>query len=80
MIPGCAFFHDLLKPSAFLCKILQEDYVCVVRSIEAILKTSKAVDKLKTTSIEDLPTVQKVMARTKNESGCTTYQGMDLTI
>ena len=33
MILGAAFFHDLLKPSAILCKILQEDDVCVVRAI-----------------------------------------------
>ena len=27
---GCAFFHDLLKPSAVLSKIIQEDELCVV--------------------------------------------------
>ncbi len=25
MIHGCALFHDLLKPSAILCKVLQDD-------------------------------------------------------
>ena len=27
---GCAFFHDLLKSLATLCKVLQEDELCVV--------------------------------------------------
>ena len=40
MMLGSAFFHDVLKPSAIFCKILQEDEVCVVKIIEAILKTS----------------------------------------
>ena len=29
MLLGSAFFHDLLKPAAILCKALQEDEVCV---------------------------------------------------
>ena len=38
MMLGSAFSHEVLKPSAIFCKILQEDEVCVVRTIEAILK------------------------------------------
>ena len=34
MIFGCALFHDLLKPSAILCKVLQDDEVCVISAIE----------------------------------------------
>ena len=50
MLHGSAYFCDLLKPSSTLCKILQEDDVCVVRAIEAIIKTSKSGDKLKATT------------------------------
>ena len=31
---GCALFHDLLKPAAILCRVLQDDEVCIVRAIE----------------------------------------------
>ena len=41
MLLSCAFFHNLLKPAATLCKMLQADYVCVVGALEAILKTSR---------------------------------------
>ena len=58
--PWLCPFHDLLKPSAILCKVLQEDDVC---AIEAILKTSKAIEKLVSTSFDDLPTVKMVNSR-----------------
>ena len=38
---GCALFHDMLKPCAVLCKVLQGDEVCVVGVIESLLKTKK---------------------------------------
>ena len=57
---GCAVFRDILKPSAQLCKILQEDNACIVRAIEAIMKT---MSQLKSSSFEDLPCVKKVMSR-----------------
>ena len=53
----------MLKPAAILCKVLQEDDVCVVEAIEAILKTSKAIEKLVSTSFDDLPTVKMVNSR-----------------
>ena len=55
MLLGSAYFCDLLKPSATLCKVLQED----VRAIESVMKTSNLGDKLKATSFENLPTVKK---------------------
>lgn len=27
---GCALFHDLLRPCSVLCKVLQEEEICVV--------------------------------------------------
>ncbi len=74
MILGCALFYELLKPAATLCKILQFDEVCVVDAIEAILKTSKTIEKLKTTTFEKLPTVKKVLSRVEHTHE-TTYQG-----
>lgn len=47
---GCALFHDLLKPSAILCKILQDEEICVVSAIEAVLKTNKVIDKFNSTA------------------------------
>ena len=75
---GCAFFHDLLKPSAILSKILQEDELCVVRAIESVLKTKKSMDKMKVTVFEELPTVKKVLTRVQHEHGSVTYQAAEL--
>lgn len=80
MLFGCTLFHDLLKPAAIHCKVLQDDEVCIVGAIEAILKTSRAIEKLTATSFDDLPTVKKVSSRIEHsESGSTTYQGAELT-
>ena len=77
---GCAFFYDLLEPAAILCKVLQEDEVCVVEAIEAILKTSKAIEKLASTSFDDLPTVKMVNSRIVHSANdSTTYQEVNLT-
>ena len=56
-------FHDLSKSAALLCKVLQDDEICVVDAIEAVLKTSKNVEKLKTLNFDELPTVKKVLSR-----------------
>ena len=76
---GCAYFHDLLRPISALCKVLQADEVCVVSAIESILKTNKAIEKVKATAVENLPTVRKVCSRVKQEGSSYVYQGADLT-
>ena len=75
---GCAYFHDLLKPASILCKVLQEDEVCIVSAIEAILKTAKNFEKVKSTPVDNLTTVKVVLSRVTNENDTTTYQGADL--
>ena len=80
---GCAIFHDILKPTAILCKSLQADEISIVSTIEAILRTSTSMKKLKTTEMEDFPSVKKVLLRLKDEptSGGTTsktYQGVEI--
>ena len=80
MLLGSAFFHDLLKPAAILCKALQEDEVCVVRAAEALIKAVKMIDTLKTTQFEDLPTIRKVTSRlTVEDRGNVSYQSVDVT-
>ena len=54
---GCALFHDVLKPLGILSKVLQEDELCIVRAIEAMVKTEKCLDELKTKNFEDVLTV-----------------------
>ena len=77
MLFGCAFFHDLLKPASLLCKALQADEICVVTTIEALLRASTAIDAMATTPFEDLPTVKLVRERLRvHDSGATLYQGM----
>ena len=78
VILGCACFCELLKPAASLCKILQSDELCVVRAIESIMKTKKAFDKLKSTELEELPMIKKVILRVKKEGESHTYQSADL--
>ena len=55
--------------------MLQEDELCIVQTIEQIMKTKKNVDKLKGTEFEHLPTVRKVLSGV-NEDG--KYQGIDV--
>ena len=64
---GCAFFIDLLKPASVLCKVLQDAEICVYQAIESMMKTKKALDKLKSTPFKELPTVKKVLTRGKEE-------------
>ena len=75
---GCALFHDLLKPAGILCKVLQDEEICVVSAIEAVLKTNKAIDKFNPTAFDDLPTVKKVIARIQYMDGVASYQGAEL--
>ena len=74
------FFHDFLKPIAMLCKILQEDELCVVRAIECVLKVKWSMDKIKAASFEELPTVKKVLERAQqdNDSTSVTYQSAEI--
>ena len=81
LLLGCALFNDLLRPLAILCKVLQEDELCVVRAIESVFKVKQSMDKLKTTSFEELPTVKKVMERIQrdeSDSTSVTYQSAEL--
>ena len=43
---SCALFSDLLKPASILCKTLQEEELCSVCSIEPVMKTKKALEKV----------------------------------
>ena len=71
---GCATFHDILKPIAMLCEALQREQVCLVSAIEAVLKSSNALDKLKTKQVTEFPSVQKVLLRIKSVEEGKTYQ------
>ena len=46
IVIGCALFHDILQPAAVMCKALQDDEVCIVGAIEAVLKTAQAITSL----------------------------------
>ena len=74
---GCAFFHDLLKAPANLCKVLQEDGLSVIRVIEAVMKTVKALDQINSAPFEELPTVKLVLGRLHEEGGSVIYQGQE---
>ena len=78
---GCAFFHDLLKPVAILCKVLQDDELCIVQAIESVLKVKRSMDKTKAASFEELPTVKKVQERIQQDdldSSSAMYQSGEL--
>ena len=79
LLLGCAVFYDILKPVAVLSKALQEQDLCTVRAIDAVLKAKDALVKLHTTAFEDMPTVKKVLSRVQTEdSGNRTYQSTEL--
>ena len=60
VLVGCAFFHDLLKPCCVLSKVLQDEELNIIDIIEAIMKTNKAIERIKTLN---LPIVSQVMSR-----------------
>ena len=80
---GSAVFHDILRPAAILCKALQSDELSVVNCIEAILRTSANIEKLKSIDVEEFPSVKKVLLRIKQSEGTATsertYQDTELT-
>ena len=78
---GCAVFHDILKPMAILCKCLQSDDLCIVNTIEAIMRTTTSMGKLKTTELKLFPSVNKVLDRMQEEEGTAdtySYQGAEI--
>jgi hypothetical protein len=79
VVLGCALFFDILKSLGVLCQVLQADELCVVRAIQSVMKTKKALDKLKATALVEYPTVKKVLQQMKHEEGQSyTYQGIEL--
>ena len=44
-----------------MCKVLQEDELCVVRAIESVITTKRSMDKVRETPFEELPTGRKVL-------------------
>ena len=59
----------------YTSKALQDDGLCVIDAIEALLKTSKAMEKLILLPFDELPTVKKVMSKVQDTEEGTTYQG-----
>ena len=79
MLLGCGVFLDLLKPAALLCKVLQNDDLCIVGAIEAIIKTSNSIEKLQKLSYTDLPTVKRILCTMQQDDGSISYQGALIT-
>ena len=80
---GCALFHDILKPYAILCKYFQVNELPVVSAIESILKSRAAMNLIKSTEFEALPSVRMVLLRlTDDVSSCgnevKTYQCVEV--
>ena len=78
IILACAFFHDVLKPCATLSLALQAEHVNVIDAIEAVLRTKKSMEQLKSTIFSELPTVKKVMSRVHKSGNNITYQETEL--
>ena len=69
---GCALFVDVLKPASILCKVLQDNEVCVYQVIESTMKTKSVLEKLKATPFKELPTIS---SGKQEQDGSITYQG-----
>ena len=79
LLIGCSLFNDILTSAVFLCKALQEDELCIVSAVEAIVKATKSIEKVRTAAFEDLPTVKRVLARVYIEkNGTHTYHGVEV--
>ncbi len=77
---GFALFHDILKPAAILCKVLQSDELCIVGAIESLLRTTAAMEKLKDMQLNEFPSIKKVLQRINQEDTIElTYQGVTIT-
>ena len=61
-----------------MCKVLQEDELCVVRAIESVVRTKRSMDKGRETPFEELPTVKKVLERILGKDGTLFYQTAEL--
>ena len=79
MLYACAMFHDLLKPAATLCKVMQYDEISIVEAIEAVMKSSRTMEKLMATNFHDLPTVKKISAALKRDENGSYYQEAKIT-
>ena len=54
--------------------------ICVVWAIEAVIKTKKSLEKIRSTPFQDLPSVKKLPGRIKHEEDrSVTYQGIEIT-
>ena len=84
IIFGCTMCHDLLKPAGILCKALQYDEVSITDALEAMVKTTKSIEKLKALNFYELSTVKKVISRIQNANSDSesvskaTYQAVEL--
>ena len=78
MLLRCAMMNDFIEPCATLCKDLQEEEVCVVSVINALVKAAQSLDAMKSTNLSDLPTVKKILSRIKEQDTETTYQGVHI--
>ena len=79
LLLSCAFFHNLLKLSAILCTVLQEDEIRMFSVCNSVcLQYEKSLDKPKTIALEELPTVKKVLVQIDVVAGSVTYQGVEL--
>ena len=74
IILACAFFHDVLKPCVSISLALQAEHINIVDAIEAVLRTNKAIEQLKSTEFGELPTVKKVMSQIQKTGNNDTYQ------
>ena len=58
---GCTFFYDTSKPIGIQSKILQEDELCIVRVIDAFIKTKMPFDEMKLMNFENVSSVKNVL-------------------
>lgn len=63
-----------MKPCASLSLALQAEHINIVDAIEAVLRTNKGMEQLKSTEFGELPTVKKVMSRIQKTGNDDTYQ------
>ena len=79
IILSCAHYIDILDPVASLSLSLQGDDLDIIKAIQSVLKSHRAMEQLKETPLTNWFAIRRVMDNLlESADGKTTYQGIEL--
>ena len=76
---GCAVFIDLLGPCVILSKVMQQDDLDILEALTGVLKSTKEVERLSTTPLDEWSTYSTTMKKcTTDTNGKVSYQTQEM--